>query len=179
MPALEGKAAIVNGGGTGIGRAIALAFAREGAKVAVFGRRVETLREVVDAIAAAGGTARAMAGDVGRELDVGRLVDETCSQWGGVDVLVNSAAVRLNAPLGNISADDFAEVLRINLVGAFVLTRMVIGPMRARVAGRSSTSAPRSARPPRRSSPPTSPPRVGSTHWPAPPRSSWCGMASA
>jgi NAD(P)-dependent dehydrogenase (short-subunit alcohol dehydrogenase family) len=135
MPALEGKAAIVTGGGTGIGRAIALAFAREGAKVAVFGRRVETLREVVDAIAAAGGTARAMAGDVGRELDVGRLVDETCSQWGGVDVLVNSAAVRLNAPLGNISADDFAEVLRINLVGAFVLTRMVIGPMRARGGG--------------------------------------------
>jgi NAD(P)-dependent dehydrogenase (short-subunit alcohol dehydrogenase family) len=135
MAVLEGKIAIVAGGGTGIGRAIALAFAREGARVAVFGRRVEPLREVVDTVAAAGGTARAVAGDAGAEGDVARLVDEACRRWGGVDVMVNSAAVRLNAPLGDISAADFAEVLRINLVGAFVLTRMVIEPMRARGGG--------------------------------------------
>jgi NAD(P)-dependent dehydrogenase (short-subunit alcohol dehydrogenase family) len=133
--ALDGRIAIVAGGGTGIGRAIALAFAREGARVAVFGRRAEPLREVVDAIASAGGTGRAVAGDAGVEGDVARLVGETCGQWGGVDVLVNSAAVRLNAPLGDLSAADFAEVLRINLVGAFVLTRMVIAPMRARGGG--------------------------------------------
>ena len=135
MPALEGRTAIVAGGGTGIGRAIALAFAREGAQVAVFGRHAEPLREVADAITAAGGTARAVAGDASDEGDVARLVDEACARWGGVDVMVNSAAVRLNAPLGDISAADFAEVLRINLVGAFVLTRMVIGPMRARGGG--------------------------------------------
>ena len=135
MPALDGRAAIVAGGGTGIGRAIALAFAREGARVAVFGRRAEPLREVMDAIAATGGTARAVAGDAGDEGDVARLVDEVCAGWGGVDVMVNAAAVRLNAPLDDISAADFAEVLRINLVGAFVLTRMVIGPMRARGGG--------------------------------------------
>jgi NAD(P)-dependent dehydrogenase (short-subunit alcohol dehydrogenase family) len=132
---LEGKAAIVAGGGTGIGRAIALAFAREGAAVAVFGRRTEPLREVTEVIAAAGGTAHAVAGDAGVEGDVARLVDETGGRWGGVDVMVNSAAVRLNAPLGDISAAEFAEVLRINLVGAFVLTRTVIGPMRARGGG--------------------------------------------
>jgi NAD(P)-dependent dehydrogenase (short-subunit alcohol dehydrogenase family) len=132
---LEGKTAIVAGGGTGIGRAIALAFAREGARVAVFGRRAEPLREAVEAIGAAGGTARAVAGDAGVEGDVARLVDDACARWGGVDVLVNSAAVRLNAPLGEISAADFSEVLRINLVGAFVLTRMVIAPMRARGGG--------------------------------------------
>jgi NAD(P)-dependent dehydrogenase (short-subunit alcohol dehydrogenase family) len=135
MGALEGKVAIVAGGGTGIGRAVALCFAREGARVAVFGRRPETLREVAAAIGAAGGPGRAEAGDVGAEADVARLVSETRRQWGGVDVLVNSAAVRLNAPLERVGAADFAEVLRMNLVGAFVLTKMVTAPMRERGGG--------------------------------------------
>jgi NAD(P)-dependent dehydrogenase (short-subunit alcohol dehydrogenase family) len=135
MGTLDGKVAIVAGGGTGIGRAVALRFAAEGARVVVFGRRPEPLREVAAAVTAAGGAARAVAGDVGVEADVVRLMDETLRQWGGVDVMVNSAAVRLNAPLGDIPAADFAEVLRINLVGAFVLTRMAIEPMRRRGGG--------------------------------------------
>jgi len=135
MPTLDGKVALVAGGGTGIGRAIALRFAREGARVAVFGRRVEPLREVAAAIASAGGAGHAVAGDAGVEADAARLVDEARERWGGVDVLVNSAAVRLNAPLTDISAGDFAEVLRINLVGAFVLTRVVVDPMRERGGG--------------------------------------------
>ena len=135
MGALDGKVALVAGGGTGIGRAIAERFAREGARVAVFGRRPEPLREVAQAIAAAGGVGHAAAGDVGVEADVARLVSEARRLWGGVDVLVNSAAVRLNAPLEKVAAGDFAEVLRINLVGAFVLTKMVAGPMRERGGG--------------------------------------------
>ncbi|HUM17988.1 MAG TPA: SDR family oxidoreductase [Candidatus Nitrosotalea sp.] len=135
MGTLDGKVAIVAGGGTGIGRGIAIAFAREGARIAVFGRRVEPLREVADAIAAAGGAARVIAGDVGAEPDVARLVEEALEHWGGIDIMVNSAAVRLNAPIGDIPAADFAEVLRINLVGAFVLTRTVVAPMRARGGG--------------------------------------------
>ena len=81
MGALEGKVAIVAGGGTGIGRAVALCFAREGARGAVFGRRPEPLREVAAAIGAAGGLGRAEAGDVGAEADVARLVSETRRQW--------------------------------------------------------------------------------------------------
>jgi len=133
--ALDGKVAIVAGGGTGIGRAVARCFAREGARVAVFGRRAEPLREVVAAVTAAGGQALAEPGDVGVEADVARLVAETTRRWGGVDVLVNSAAVRLNAPLEQIAAVEFAEVLRVNLVGAFVLTRAVTPSMRARGGG--------------------------------------------
>jgi NAD(P)-dependent dehydrogenase (short-subunit alcohol dehydrogenase family) len=135
MGAREGKVALVAGGGTGIGRAVAERFAREGARVAVFGRRPEPVREVASAIRGAGGTALAIAGDVGLERDVGRLVAAARTEWGGVDVLVNSAAVRLQARLTGISAADFAEVLRVNLVGAFVLTKLVTEPMRERGGG--------------------------------------------
>lgn len=135
MGALDGKVAIVAGGGTGIGRAIARLFAREGARVAVFGRRPEPLREVAEAIAADGGRARAVAGDVGVESDVARLIAETRRELGGVDMVVNSAAVRLRSPLVDIPAADFAEVLRINLVGAFILTKLAAGPLRERGGG--------------------------------------------
>src|SRR6185503_643093 len=81
MGALEGKIALVAGAGTGIGRAVAERFAREGAHVAVFGRRPEPLREVAAAITGAGGTALAIAGDAGVELDVGRLVAAARTEW--------------------------------------------------------------------------------------------------
>ncbi|HEY7871071.1 MAG TPA: SDR family NAD(P)-dependent oxidoreductase [Methylomirabilota bacterium] len=135
MGALDGKIALVTGGGTGIGRAVAMRFVQEGARVVVFGRRPEPLREVAAAITASGGAALAVAGDVGVESDVARLVAAARSEWGGVDVAVNSAAVRLQSPLADISAADFAEVLRVNLVGAFVLTKLVAGPMRERGGG--------------------------------------------
>jgi NAD(P)-dependent dehydrogenase (short-subunit alcohol dehydrogenase family) len=66
---------------------------------------------------------------------VADLVAAARTEWGGVDVMVNSAAVRLQSPLTESSAADFAEVLRINLVGAFVLTKLVTGPMRERGGG--------------------------------------------
>ena len=141
MPVLEGKVALVAGGGTGIGRAVAERFAREGARVAVFGRRLEPLREVASAIKSAGGAALAIAGDAGVERDVADLVAAARTEWGGVDVMVNSAAVRLQGPLTEISAADFAEVLRINLVGTFVLTKLVTGPMRERGGGSVKTHA--------------------------------------
>jgi NAD(P)-dependent dehydrogenase (short-subunit alcohol dehydrogenase family) len=135
MTALEGKVAIVAGGGTGIGRATAELFASEGARVVVFGRRPEPLAETVTAITKAGGTASAVSGDVASETDVAKLVGMARSEHGGVDVLVNSAAVRLRSALLEISAADFAEVLRINLVGAFVLTKTVAPVMRERGRG--------------------------------------------
>jgi NAD(P)-dependent dehydrogenase (short-subunit alcohol dehydrogenase family) len=135
MARLEGKVALVAGGGSGIGRATAELFAAEGASVVVFGRRPEPLAETVDAIRKAGGTASAVSGDVGSEADVTRFVAEARTEHGGVDVLVNSAAVRLRSPLLDISAADFAEVLRINLVGAFILTKTVAPLMRDRGRG--------------------------------------------
>ena len=135
MGSLDGKVALIAGGGTGIGRATAELFATEGARVVVFGRRAEPLAETVDAVKRAGGTARAVSGDAAVEADVGRLVATARGEFGGVDALVNCVAVRLRAPLVEISAADFAEVLRINLVGAFVLTKAVVPVMRERGGG--------------------------------------------
>jgi len=135
MGALDGKVAIIAGGGTGIGRATARLFAAEGARVVVFGRRPAPLEETVELIAAGKGQALAVAGDAAREEDVARLVETTQREHGGVDVLVNCVAVRVRAPLGEISAAEFTEVLRINLVGAFVLTKAMAPAMRARGGG--------------------------------------------
>ena len=77
----------------------------------------------------------AVVGDASVEADAARLVETAEAEFGGVDALVNCAAVRLRAPLTEISAADFAEVLRINLVGAFVLTKAVVPAMRAREGG--------------------------------------------
>jgi NAD(P)-dependent dehydrogenase (short-subunit alcohol dehydrogenase family) len=135
MGVLEGKVAVVAGGGTGIGHATARLFAAEGARVIVFGRRPEPLAETVHAIVGAGGQAHAMSGDAAVEDDVARLMETARTEFGGVDALVNCAAVRLRAQLVDISATDFAEVLRINLVGAFVLTKTVVPAMRQRGGG--------------------------------------------
>ena len=135
MGALDGKVALIAGGATGIGRATAELFAAEGARVVVFGRRAGPLAEAVDAITRAGGKAQAVVGDASVEADAARLVETAEAEFGGVDALVNCAAVRLRAPLTEISAADFAEVLRINLVGAFVLTKAMVPAMRARGGG--------------------------------------------
>ncbi len=135
MATLDGKVAIVTGAGTGIGRATAILFASEGARVVVFGRRPEPLADVVDTIAKSGGQAGAVSGDVATEADVERLVAAAAREHGGVDILVNSAAVRLRAALVEIAAADFAEVLRINLVGAFVVTKFAAIAMRIRGGG--------------------------------------------
>src|SRR3989442_10153270 len=135
VPALEGKVALMGGGGRGMGRATAELWGQEGARVVVFGRRPEPLAETVDAIVKAGGAATAVSGDVGSEADVARFVGEARAQYGGVDCLVNCAAVRLRSALLEISAADFAEVLRINLVGAFILTKTAAPAMRERGGG--------------------------------------------
>lgn len=129
MGVLDGKVALIAGGGTGIGRATARLFAAAGARVVVFGRRPEPLAETVGLVGA-GGAATAVAGDVASEEDVARLMATARREHGPVNVIVNCAAVRLRAALTEISAAEFSEVLRINLVGAFVLTKAAVPAMR-------------------------------------------------
>ena len=127
--------AVVVGGGTGIGRATALLFAAEGARVAVFGRRQAVLADTVAAIRKARGEALHVAGDVAREADVARLVEATLATHGGIDILVNAAAIRGPAAFTEVTPAAFEATLRTNLLGAFVVTRAVVAPMRARGGG--------------------------------------------
>src|SRR5260370_36354538 len=135
MAPLDGRVALVAGAGRGMGRATAIALAGGGAGVVVFGRRPEPLADVVDAIAKSGGQASAVNGDIASEADVERLVAAAAREHGGLDILVNSAAVRLRSAHIEISAADFAEVLRINPVGAFGAAKFDAIAMRARGGG--------------------------------------------
>ena len=91
---LAGRVAIVTGGGAGVGKAIAQRYAAADARVVVFGRRLEPLTEVADAINREPNSAcLPVAGDVSSETDVARLFDETVRHFGAVDILVNNAAI--------------------------------------------------------------------------------------
>ncbi|PYM85745.1 MAG: hypothetical protein DME06_10210 [Candidatus Rokuibacteriota bacterium] len=133
---LANKIAIVTGGGTGIGAAIATTFAREGAKVTITGRRKETLAEVADVIAAGGGHALAVPGSVTDEADVRRAVQATLATFGRVDVLVNNAGSLLHAgPLHETADEIWDGVLDVFLTGVFRFSRAVIPHMQRQGGG--------------------------------------------
>ncbi len=111
MTRLAGKVALVTGGGTGIGRAIALAFAREGAKVAVAGRRVEKLQETVAELEKIGGEGIAIACDVSSARDGEKAVQETAARFGRLNVLVNNAGVLKVATIEATSEEEWDRML--------------------------------------------------------------------
>jgi NADP-dependent 3-hydroxy acid dehydrogenase YdfG/nitroimidazol reductase NimA-like FMN-containing flavoprotein (pyridoxamine 5'-phosphate oxidase superfamily) len=136
MKRLEGKVAIVTGGGSGIGQAAARMLAAEGAAVVVAGRRLAPLETVVADIAASGGRAAARQADIANPADAVGLARWTVERYGRVDVLVNNAGhssrVRNIQWLGPAEWDS---VLAVNLTGVFVLTQAVLPGMIARGGG--------------------------------------------
>src|SRR5213083_2718541 len=98
MDRLAGRVALVTGAGQGIGRGIALVFAREGARVCVAELKEHRAERTAQEIRAAGGEALPLVADVGRREDVDRMVEETVRRWGRVDVLVNNAHGSARAP---------------------------------------------------------------------------------
>lgn len=120
MGRFDGKAVLVSGGGTGIGRAIALAFAREGARVAVSGRRKEPLLALV---AELGKQAIAVQGDVTAPADRKRVIAEAVRALGGLDVLVNNAGVYASKPLSETTDEELDQLFQVNVVGLLGLTR--------------------------------------------------------
>ncbi len=124
---LKGKAALVTGGGTGMGRAISELFAAEGARVAVNYRKShDAAEEVVQAIAARGGDAFSIQADVAKADDVKRMIDEIDFRWGSLDVLVNNAGWSQITPHPDLDAltdEIWDRTLDVNLRGLFYCTR--------------------------------------------------------
>jgi NAD(P)-dependent dehydrogenase (short-subunit alcohol dehydrogenase family) len=135
MQRLEGKIAIVTGGGSGIGRGIALALSDEGAGVVVCGRRVERIEETVHLIQAGGGRAQAIQADVAVEEDVKRLVDMVLHAFGRIDFLVNNAGLFEAGPLHELGVDVWDRVMNTNLRAPFLLIRAVLPVMRQQRSG--------------------------------------------
>jgi 3-oxoacyl-[acyl-carrier protein] reductase len=133
---LEGKVAVITGGGRGIGRAIARRFASEGAAVLVAARTEAEIRNVVAEIEKAGGRAACVAADVSREADCAHVVAAARDRLGPVSVLVNNAGEYGPVkPLEEIGPDEFDRVIAVHLRGAFLLTRLVLPGMYARGSG--------------------------------------------
>ncbi|NYI03517.1 SDR family NAD(P)-dependent oxidoreductase [Allostreptomyces psammosilenae] len=123
----QGRGVVVTGAGSGIGRAAALQFAREGARVLAADVNAEAAEQVVKAIEADGGTARAVVGDLSDQRVVERVVATAVESFGSLDVLVNNAAVmdRMSA-LGDTDDEEWERVLRVDLTAPFALTRAAL-----------------------------------------------------
>lgn len=135
MRRLDGKIAIITGGGSGIGRGLALALAEEGVRIVVCGRRVSRLEETVQAVQMQGGEAQFIQADVSIEEDVERLVKFTLDQYGQIDILVNNAGVYAGAEVHNIEPHTWDLIMDINLRGPYLVTRAVLPHMRNRRKG--------------------------------------------
>lgn len=133
--ALSGKTALITGGGTGIGAAIALAFAAEGCRVAISGRREEKLREVA-ARASSGASILCLPANVGDRDEATRLVRQAREQLGHLDILVNSAGINVpNRTMAELTPDDWDRLMQVNATGAYNCIREVLPEMRDRRDG--------------------------------------------
>ncbi|MGW5984728.1 SDR family NAD(P)-dependent oxidoreductase [Streptomyces anulatus] len=131
-----GKAVLVTGAGSGIGRAVALAFAAEGASVVAAGRTAASLDETVALIEKEGGSAVAVTADVTRSEDVRTLVRRTVEHFGSLDVAVNNAGVfRGGAPVADLPEEDWRTLLDINVTGVLLALQAEIARMREQPTG--------------------------------------------
>ncbi len=134
---LDGQVAVITGAGRGIGRAIALAYAREGAKLALAARSESELGEVVGAVSELGAEAMAVRTDVTEQQDTERLAHRVADRFGRIDVLVNNAGI--SGPVGPLQVNDVTDwisTITVNLTGTFLVCRAVIPVMLEQSGGK-------------------------------------------
>ena len=129
---LKGKTAIITGASSGIGAALALEFSRRGAHVTLAARRLERLEEVSRKCP---GEVFALAADLTREADRGRIVQQTLDRWGRIDVLVNNAGLGIYGDFLAASEEDWRRIFEVNLFALVFLTRAVLPHMESRGGG--------------------------------------------
>ena len=134
---LDGRVAVITGAGRGIGRAIALAFTREGARLALAARNEPELEEAVREVSELGGEAIAIRTDVTSQIGTERLARRTVEHFGRIDVLVNNAGI--SGPVGPLQDNDIGEwvdTINVNLTGTFLVCRAVVPVMIEQGGGR-------------------------------------------
>jgi NAD(P)-dependent dehydrogenase (short-subunit alcohol dehydrogenase family) len=132
---LSGKVAIVTGAASGIGRASAVLFADEGARVVVADVDAQRGEETVAAIAERGKEAVFAQVDVSKEMDVNQMVDDTVARWGKIDILFNNAGVVLVKPLEEMTEGEWDRVMAINVKAVFLAVKHVVPHMRRNRGG--------------------------------------------
>ena len=129
---LKDRVALITGGSTGIGRAAAVAMAREGAKIALTARRAERCEEAVAEIEGLGGQALALPGDVANADHVAELVAATVERWGRLDIVVPNAGINgVFAPIEDITPEEWDQTHNINVRGTFLTVKYAIPHLRA------------------------------------------------
>jgi 3-hydroxybutyrate dehydrogenase len=126
---LQGKVAIITGAASGIGKEIALVYAREGAAVAVADINQAAAQKTADEIIAAGGRAMGIAMDVTDEAAVNNGTDQVAAAWGSVDILISNAGIQIVNPIEQFSYADWKKMLAIHLDGAFLTTKAALKHM--------------------------------------------------
>jgi meso-butanediol dehydrogenase / (S,S)-butanediol dehydrogenase / diacetyl reductase len=129
---LQRKTAIITGAGTGIGRAIALAYAREGAQIALVGRRSELLHDVAKQT---GGSPLVLSADVSKQGDIDRMLSDVKDRFGGLNVLVNNAGVLHIGTAEQITEEQWDQTFNVNVRGLWLLSRAVLPFLRAAGGG--------------------------------------------
>jgi NAD(P)-dependent dehydrogenase (short-subunit alcohol dehydrogenase family) len=133
---LSGKVALITGGSRGIGKAVAMAYAREGAKVVICARKQADLKRAAREIQAAGGEASWIAADIARSSDVKRLVREAKKRYGKIHILVNNASILgPRAPITRYPLAAWEDVLKVNLTAQFLVTKEALRLMIAQREG--------------------------------------------
>jgi 3-oxoacyl-[acyl-carrier protein] reductase len=135
MNRLQGKVAVVTGSSSGIGKAIALRFGEEGAKVVVTARRLNLCEQTVAHIKKHGGEAWAIQTDVSDERQVERLIEESVARYGRIDILVNNAGIGGGGRLVATTTESFHEVMKTNLYGTFFCCRAGFRQMKKQGGG--------------------------------------------